>query len=270
MPSRRALAEDLADQLVNDVLNGVYPPNSVLPSETELAEMSGLSRLTVREAVKSLRAKSVLRVEQGRGTFVNPSDQWSVLDPALLIARSVQNSDRLVLPRKFLEARRVVEVAVAELAAQRRSVEDLTALREALADMRSAATAEDVDGFVAADIAFHQRILDAADNAFIASLFDPLSQILRLTRHQTSSHAPVRAHAIEHHQRIYDALAKKNSIRAGKAMRDHLAQTEEDMDTYVHDPAESLLSIRAGDGRSQAEQARSFGLTHTAKRKRPM
>ena len=125
MPARRALGEELADKLVNEVLNGSYPPNSLLPSETELAERYGLSRLTVREAIKSLRAQAVVRVEQGRGTFVNPAEQWSVLDPELLIARSMQDSDRLELPRKFLEARRVVEVAVAELASQRRTAEDL-------------------------------------------------------------------------------------------------------------------------------------------------
>lgn len=257
MSPRRSLADDLADRLVNEVLNGVYPTNAVLPSETELAEMSGLSRLTVREAVKSLRAKSVLRVEQGRGTFVNPPDQWSVLDPALLVARSLNNSDRLVLPRKFLEARRIVEVAVAELAAERRTEEDLEALRVALDSMRWAAAVDDVPGFVAADIAFHQTILDAADNPFIASLFDPLSQILRLTRHQTSAHAPVRTHAIDHHKLVYDAITLGDKAKAGAAMRDHLTQTETDMNKYVHDPGESLLSIRAGDGLPASRSDRS-------------
>jgi len=244
------LAEGLADDIVNDILAGTYSPDSPLPNETELAELSGVSRLTVREAIKALAAKQVVRVQHGRGTFVNPPTAWSVLDPVLLIARSSYDEDRLALPRKLIEARRVVEVAVAELAAQRRTPEDLEVLEESLARMRSAAVREDVAGFVAADIDFHQQVMDAAGNNFITSMFDPLSKILQLTRHQTSSHAPVREHAIDHHQRILLALRKGNPSRAGREMREHMEQTEQDMDTYVLDPGAAILAIRAGDMRA--------------------
>jgi GntR family transcriptional repressor for pyruvate dehydrogenase complex len=248
MTARRSLAEGLAEQLLNDILEGRYFTNAPLPSETVLAERSGVSRLTVREAVKELASKDVVRVEQGRGTFVNPPSSWSVLDPVLLIARSAHEVDRLALPRQLIEARRVVEVAVAELAAQRRTRSDLQELELQLNLMRAAALTGDVRGFVAADIAFHQHVLDAAGNNFIESLFDPLSRILQLTRHQTSAHAPVRDHAIEHHQRILDALRRGSPTKAGRAMRDHMNQTEHDMDTYVLDPGASILAIRAGDG----------------------
>lgn len=249
MATRRSLAEDLADELVNDIIAGRYLTNAPLPNETDLAEQSGVSRLTVREAIKALAAKDVVRVEQGRGTFVNPPDNWSVLDPVLLIARSSQDGDRLALPRKLIEARRVVEVAVAELAAERRTDSDLADLAQSLAQMRAAAAVDDVAAFVAADIAFHQQVLDAAGNKFITSLFDPLSRILQLTRHQTSAHAPVREHAIEHHQRILDAVRRGSATKAGRAMREHMIQTEQDMDTYVLDPGAAILAIRAGDSR---------------------
>ncbi len=252
MASRPSLAEGLADEIVNDILAGRYPTNAPLPSETELAERTGVSRLTVREAVKALAAKQVVRVEQGRGTFVNPSSSWSVLDPVLLMARSSQDGDRLALPRKLIEARRVVEVAVAELAAERRTPQDLDDLEASLRQMRAAAATGDVALFVEADIAFHQQVLDAAGNSFITALFDPLSRILQLTRHQTSAHAPVRQHAIEHHQRILDAVRRGTPTKAGRAMREHMNQTEQDMDTYVLDPGAAFLAIRAGDARFAA------------------
>ncbi len=265
MTTRRSLAENLADELVNDIIAGRYPPNSPLPSETELAAQTGVSRLTVREAVKALSARDVVRVEHGRGTFVNPADHWSVLDPVLLIARSAQEADKLALPRKLIEARRVVEVAVAELAAERRTAEDLEDMEESLGRMRAAAASSDVSAFVAADIAFHQHVMDAAGNSFITSLFDPLSRILQLTRHQTSAHAPVREHAIEHHQRILDAVRRGTPTKAGRAMRDHMNQTEHDMDTYVRDPAASILAIRAGD----PPASRTRGTRRSATRPRP-
>lgn len=245
--ARPSLAEGLADEIVNDILAGRYPTSSPLPNESELAERSGVSRLTVREAIKALAAKNVVRVEHGRGTFVNSPREWSVLDPVLLIARSSYEEDPLALPRKLIEARRVVEVAVAELAAERRTPEDLDRLEESLAMMRASAAQANVASFVAADIAFHQQVMDAAANSFITSLFDPLSKILQLTRHQTSSHAPVREHAISHHQRILDAVRRASPARAGRAMRDHMNQTEQDMDTYVVDPGAAIVAIRAGD-----------------------
>jgi DNA-binding FadR family transcriptional regulator len=244
---RRPLADDLADRILDDVLSGRYAVGSALPSESELAEESGLSRLTVREAVKALRSKGVLRVEQGRGTFVGPTEEWSVLDPTLLIARSAAQADALLLPLKFIEARRLVEVGVAELAATRRSEKDIDALERSLAEMRKASRVKDVGAFVRADIAFHQVVLDAAENAFVAAIFDPLAQILRLTRYQTSAHAPVRRHAITHHGNILEAIAAGDPMAAREAMHAHIVQTENDMVKYVRDPAAALTELRAAD-----------------------
>ncbi len=247
MTSRPSLADGLADKIINDVVTGRYAAHVPLPSETELAEQSGLSRLTVREAIKTVASKGVIRVEHGRGTFVNPPALWSTLDPVLFVARSAHGSDRLALPRQLIEARKVVEVAVAEMAAVRRTDGDLAHLEETLGQMRAAAAVPDVVRFVEADMAFHQCIVDAADNSMIASLFDPISQILRLTRHQTSSHAPVRENAIADHGRILQAVRRGTPTKAARAMRAHLDQTELDMDMYVSNPSDSLLAMKAED-----------------------
>jgi DNA-binding FadR family transcriptional regulator len=244
---RRPLADDLADQILDDVLAGRYPVGTTLPSESELAEVSELSRATVREAVKTLQSKGVLRIVHGRGTFVAPTEEWSVLDPTLLIARSAAQADSLLLPLKFIEARRLVEVGVAELAAARRSDDDISRLAESLARMRKASQTKDVGAFVRADIEFHQIVLDAADNAFVAAIFDPLAQILRLTRYQTSAHAPVRRHAIVHHDNILRAVAAGDPAAARQAMHAHIVQTENDMAKYVRDPASALTALRGSD-----------------------
>jgi len=96
---RKNLSSDLAEALLNAVLDGHFPPNTALPNEAELAEMSGTSRLTVREAIQSLATKNVLSVQQGRGTFVNPPQDWSPYEPVLLIARAAHNGDQVQLPQ---------------------------------------------------------------------------------------------------------------------------------------------------------------------------
>jgi GntR family transcriptional repressor for pyruvate dehydrogenase complex len=246
MVARRPLAEELSDALLHDILSGTFPPGTILPSETELAERSGMSRLTVREAIKDLRSKRVVEVNQGRGTFVNQPTEWSVLDPVLLIARSSYGEDSLELERQFLEARRTVEVQIARMAATRRTDHHLQALGEAILEMKIAAQRADVDAFVRADIAFHQGLMEAAGNPFITALFEPMAQILHLTRHQTSAHAPVREHAIDHHQKILDALSDGDPDDVAASMHDHLMQTEEDLGTYVRDSAQSLSAVRRG------------------------
>jgi GntR family transcriptional repressor for pyruvate dehydrogenase complex len=250
MSKRRSLSEDVADALLTDILNGKYPPGSLLPSEMELAEISGTSRLTIREAVKALRAKRVLEVTQGRGTFVIPVSSWSVLDPVLLVARSTFGNDSIELERGFLEARRLVEVAIAKLAAVRRTDEDIELLIADQNIMKKAMTGGDVKGFIEADIAFHQRFLDAAGNPFIAALFDPMSEILHLTRHQLLSQGKVRIRALEKHQAILDAMILGDPLAVEATMTDHMEQIEEDLETYVRDSDGSMLAVakRLGKG----------------------
>lgn len=225
---RKGLVDQLVGDLVDDIVSGVFPPGSVLPSEGELAERADVSRLTVREAITVLRTKRVLEVKHGRGTFVNPISHWSPFDPTLLAARSVDAVGAGALPKKLIEARRLVEVGVAELAAARRSAGDLEALGQALERMKKAE--DDVDAIAEADIEFHQAIMAAAGNAFIAALFDPIRQLVWAARRQTKGYPQMRVRAISAHTRILRAIRDKDPESARWAMNDHLIQTEEDLD----------------------------------------
>src|SRR6266511_3092812 len=105
VPVRRGLADQLVEHLITAILRGDHPPDSQLPPEGRLAELFDVSRLTVREAVKALRSKGVVRIEQGRGTFVNPPSHWSPLDPDLLMARAATAEGTRELAMKLTEAR---------------------------------------------------------------------------------------------------------------------------------------------------------------------
>ena len=118
---RRGLPDRIVRELLSAVARGDHPPDSRLPPEAELAALANVSRLTLREAIKVLRDKGVLRVEHGRGTFVNPPAQWSALDAELLSSRTaIEGGTAGLLAERVLEARKVVEVGIAGLAAQRR------------------------------------------------------------------------------------------------------------------------------------------------------
>jgi DNA-binding FadR family transcriptional regulator len=130
--------------------------------------------------------------------------------------------------QELLEARLLIEVGVAELAATRRSDPDLVAMGAAVDAMRGADADADVDGFVAHDIAFHQAVMAAAGNQVIAALFEPITQLLQETRRHTSRDSLARRHALAAHERILADIVQRSPGQAGQAMRDHLVQTGED------------------------------------------
>jgi GntR family transcriptional repressor for pyruvate dehydrogenase complex len=231
--SRETLADDLAAQLLQAIIDGHHRPDAPLPAEAEIADEASVSRLTVREAVKTLRAKSVVRIERGRGTYVNPPTRWTDLGALVRAATARLPAADGVVPRRLIEARRVIEVGAAELAASHRVDADLEALETEMAKMRAAASANDVDAFVTADMAFHAAILDASGNIFLAALLEPLGRLLVEARRQTSSVAEIRDHAIAHHEAIVEAIRSGSQERAGDEMRAHMDQTERDLCTYV-------------------------------------
>lgn len=222
-PVRPSLSEQLAKELLDEIVAGVFLPGDPLPTELQLAERAGVSRLTVREAIGWLRQKSVIEIRRGRGTFVLPREAWSPLDPSVLEARA-GHGDGLTSMEYLLEARRLVEVGVAELAAARRDEEDLHRLEAALSRMRQAG--QDVDAFVEGDLAFHDALMRAAGNPVIAALFTPVRDLLEQSRRATSKRSPDREGAIAAHGDILEAVSRKDPGLARAAMSDHLTQTE--------------------------------------------
>ena len=232
---RRSRTHAVADGLLGLVLEGTYPPTSALPSEADLAARFGVSRLTVREAIRSLASTNVIEVRHGKSSVINPPELWSPLDPRLLQARGEVSGQPDVLPRKLIEARRTIEIGVAELAARRRTDEQLHRLAQYLDVMRHAHALADVPRFVEADLGFHDTLFAIADNLFLDAVFEPLAEVMRTLRITTSSLDEHRQHAIDWHDRILAAVADGNPDEAREAMRAHLVQTEGDSDEFLTD-----------------------------------
>ncbi|MET9834770.1 FadR/GntR family transcriptional regulator [Streptomyces sp. NPDC006385] len=228
-----SLSDEIAERLLTAVIEGDHPPGSMLPPEGELAVRYGASRLTIREAVKVLRSQNVVRVVRGRGTLVNPPDRWTALEPMIRAATAAPRAKGGVVSERLIEARRMIEIGAVELAARRRTDEDLDELRRLLDEMRAAAAARDTEMFVDADIAFHDVVMRAAGNAFIPLLFEPFGRLLIEGRRETSAIPEIREHAIAHHVLILQALETGDPDKARRAMHAHMAQTADDLRTYV-------------------------------------
>ena len=229
--ARKSLTEMVADDLLDRIVAGEFPPDSLVPGELELGAQHEVSRMTVREAMKTLEAQRILRVERGRGTFVNPFSSWGSLH-AVLRAVS-EGEDDAAVAIQLIELRRMLETGACELAASRISEEDLKRLAGQVERMRVAHAADDVPAFVESDLAFHDIILHASGNIFVAVLFEPLHRILENRRAETSRVPQIQANAIAMHADILEALTARQSEPARVAMDNHMTQTLEDLKSYV-------------------------------------
>jgi GntR family transcriptional regulator, transcriptional repressor for pyruvate dehydrogenase complex len=221
----------VADELLDRIIAGEFPPGASVPGELELSARHEVSRMTVREAMKTLEAQRILSVERGRGTFVNPLNRWASLEAVLRAASEGKNDASAAV--QLIELRRMLETGACELAAGRISDADIQDLHGQLASMRLAHGNNDVVAFVEADLAFHDLLRPASETVFVAVSFEPLHRILEKRRTETSKVREIQEHAIGHHQSIVDALASRDPRRARDAMDAHMQQTLDDLKTYV-------------------------------------
>lgn len=228
---RPLLADEIAQNLLDRIVDGDLPSGGRLPSENELGQEFDVSRLTVREAIRTLQAQNVVEVVRGRGTLVRPVDEWTGLEAVL--RATVRGGDDLTASLQLIQVRRMIETGAAALAAEHRDASDLAALEQDLQGMRDAHERGDLAAFVEHDIHFHDVILSATGNVFVAVLFEPLSRVMREKRRQTSSIPAIQAHAIDEHVRVLEAIRSGDAETARLAMESHMAQTARDLREHV-------------------------------------
>lgn len=229
-PSR---THDAVDHLLDAIIDGRLTAGEQLPPEGQLAAEFGVSRLTLREAVRLLQAQGVIVQVPGSRHRIAPVSEWTGMDAVVRHARSARQRRQSSL--ELLEVRMMIETGAAELAASRRAAEDLHALERALERMQAHHDAGDVGAFVAADLDFHDVVLRSANNRILVAALLPLTSMLAETRGETSAVPEIREHALEEHRRVLDGIRSGKPEEARDAMAQHMRQTRDDLVSLVHD-----------------------------------
>lgn len=226
------------------IAEGTLVPGGRLPAERELAENFGVSRSSLRQALKVLEMMGVISQRVGDGTYLNSGSHGTLGQPMefLILLDGISFHE-------LMEARLIVEPALAARAAARASADDVADIRKELTEMENG----DSRGLVAHDLLFHQRIFRAAGNRVCERMFAvvhrSLESLMRLT-----SQVVTPEHTLTFHSRILRAIAKHNPEEARLRMEEHLLDAKE-------------LLIRAVDQQGQADlQNRIAVLTSTNKR----
>ena len=197
-----------------NIVRGTYVAGSGLPSEVELCKDYSLSRATLREVIKVLAAKKLIRVQPHCGLSVIPREKWNYLDTDVLrwVLADGDNPDFI---RVLLETRRVVEPAIAEWAAQRASGADLAELDAALNEMDTRYA--DKEAFNLADLRFHLALIASAHNVVIEQLGEALSTLQRAVFDVTYfPDETTREITLRQHRALYDAIRLRKTRLARK------------------------------------------------------
>lgn len=218
-----SLSERLAAHIESAIGAGELAIGSPIPSERAVAEQFGVSRTVVREAVRALVARGLLEVRAGAGTVVtNPSLPHVASSITLLMSTSTSISK---FPyEKVIEARRVLEVEIAGLAAERRTVEDLAALTEAVESVKAKDLS--LERFVEVDMAFHRGLAKATQNELLEILADSVANVMIRVRAAGFEIPGTVSGAAYYHARILAAVRRNDSDASREAMRRHLASAK--------------------------------------------
>lgn len=236
--ARKLLVDEVTDRLLDQIIDGTYPPGSSLPAEMVLAADFEVSRVTVRAATKALAAQGIVRTDRGVGSTVAPLNRWTSITALLRVTASI--SDDAEAGVQLVQLRRMLECGAAELAAHHIEESELRRLGQLVDVMTDSHHEADIESYVEADLAFHEAILEASRNPFISIGFAPLTSALAVHRHRTSSIATMRTLGIDHHHAIVTALAAGDPEASRKAMDMHMQQTVDGLRDYVHkDPPHS-------------------------------
>jgi DNA-binding FadR family transcriptional regulator len=167
------LHREIMDELMARIAAGAYAAGSMLPKEQRLADELDVSRGVVRECIRALEERGVVRVRHGRGATVLPARAWNVLDPAVFAAVQHAPGGRRIAA-EAVEARAIVLGQAAGLAAERGRPDGLRALRAAVEAIETAP--DDALG-AAAVVEFERALLDAAGNRPLARVAAALAEV---------------------------------------------------------------------------------------------
>ena len=223
LPRRLKLADQVVSAVEGQIAAGAHQPGEKLPPERVLCAQFGVSRTALREAVRSLVAKGLLEVRAGGGTRVR---RPSAAPASQLLGLAVQatSAGPGVTWAHVLEARRVLEEEIAGLAAARRTEGDLEALRAAIDEMR--ARRDDAEDWSRADVRFHDALAVASGNPLMPLLLGAMQGALLDARRLAHRLPRTPVEALQHHLRVYAAVAAGDAAGARAAMHAHLDEAE--------------------------------------------
>ncbi len=235
----RSLHGSIVHELGKKIVSGAYPPGTTLPIEDVLREELSVSRNALREAIKVLSAKGLLKVKTRTGTCVQPRESWHLTDPDVLSWAMSGRVDRDLMAW-LTELRGVIEPAAAEMAARRATESERKGIDRRMEDLEESCDRFDagelsLEECVDIDMAFHGSIFSASGNPFLRTITANIGAALALSRTVTDRVPGAMRRSIPAHRKVALAVVEGRAEDARQAMVELCAIVAEDVDTAFGD-----------------------------------
>jgi len=219
-PIKKAnVSEQVYEQLKKQLLSGEWKPGDKLPSENDLAEALGVSRITVRHAVQKLAALGLVETRSSEGSFVKEVTPGIYMNDIIPLSYLGENSTLEVL-----EFRYVIESESVGLAAERATQDDINDLKSIVDEMK--ASRDDVRRFAEADLRFHFKIAQITRNSLIIKTYEILNDVLKSAMNDIVKKTGFE-NGIYYHGKLIEAIANRDGERAKAVMKEHVHITME-------------------------------------------
>jgi DNA-binding FadR family transcriptional regulator len=202
----------------------------------EVGEQLGVSRTVVREALRVLQTKGMLRPRPKIGTRVLPADDWNLLDPDVIGWR-VRGPDRDKQLSDLMDLRVAVEVFAVRDCCTHAADDDIAAIFAEVDRMQDAAAAADHHAFTQADVAYHERLLQASGNKVFRQFTVPFAAILQAREELDILPETVSETTIEVHRRVVEAIRDRDPDRAELLAREMIEQARTEVSQWLAEEA---------------------------------
>jgi GntR family transcriptional regulator, transcriptional repressor for pyruvate dehydrogenase complex len=217
-------SEHISKIILKYIEHNKLEPGQKLPSENELSKTLNVSTRSIREAFKILEARGFIEIMHGKGAFYIDRGYYKYIESLTASLNFNQKKDSILL--NLNEVRKIIETAIIEKVAVRRTDEDITKLRDIIEKLVSSVKKHDIDSYNYYDAAFHKAIIDCSDNEILSIFYDGLLSML-LESFRMTGYAYVNTEeSAENHSRMFQAIERRNPQEARRLVEEQLNKTE--------------------------------------------
>ena len=226
---QKTVVEQVMDQIKNLIASGQLKPHDRIPTETELAQMFGVGRSTVREAIKIFQYLGILEVSPRTGTVV--CDYTNVSTEALTWSILLRKNDiyELVALREVIEQRALETLTALYTAAPQKAEGIVASLEQQISRMQDAVAAFAIEDIVAADYEFHRLIIAACGNTLFSNIYDTLRSFMHEEIRKTNLLDSARAALVDEHQALIAGIRSGENQKALGAFETHITGVKEQL-----------------------------------------
>lgn len=225
-----SVGEQVYEQLKENLIDGIWKPGERLPSENELSNLMGVSRVTVRQALSKLIALGILETRPGEGNFAKELTIGSYIQEMIPYMKRDQDS-----MAEVLQFRLILDVGTVEIACRNASDKDIEHLKESL--RRMGEVKSDIVKYSEEDLRFHMLITKMSKNSMITQVAYIVRDIIRDSVQKVTKEIGV-DNGLNYHKKIIEAFEKKDTIQARQSMQEHL---ENALERYMSSNVEAMI-----------------------------